>query len=306
LKKISAIICTHNGHKTLKTAIQSLINQTLPKTDYEILVVDNASTDKTIEIVREFESEKNLKYIFEPCLGLSYARNTGCSKAVGEYIAYLDDDAIACPEWLQRILDAFRTVPQAGAVGGKVDPIWEMKPPPWVDDLMKRFLSLLDWSDTPTILNDAQYLVGANISFPKDMLEKFSGFPTELGRKGKSLISNEEIELIKKIKNDGFVIFYDPEITVKHLIPSSRLSPIWFRKRFFTQGISDAILYMRIEKPSTLKKIKYSVRILIDILSKPRALLFASFPSLFPTSFAGCHQSIIMMGLLYGLFRTGN
>lgn len=87
-------ICTHNGAKVLQNAIQSLVQQTLSKKDYEILVVDN-----TREIVKQFETGENLRYIFEPNLGLSNARNTGWQNAGGEFVAYLDDDAIACTEW---------------------------------------------------------------------------------------------------------------------------------------------------------------------------------------------------------------
>jgi glycosyltransferase involved in cell wall biosynthesis len=305
-EKISAIICTHNGQKTLRTAIQSLINQTLPKSNYQILVVDNASTDNTREIVRGFNNEINLCYICEPKLGLSNARNAGWTKASGEYVAYLDDDAIACPQWLERILEAFRVVPQAGAVGGKVDPIWEMEPPAWVNDIMKRFLTVLDWSETPIVLNNSQYLVGANISFPRKTLEKFSGFPTDLGRKGKNLISNEEIELINSIKKNGQVVYYHPEIAVQHFVPSSRLNPSWFRKRWFTQGISDAIIYRRAEMPSIRKKFMYAIRIIKEIIKQPQDLVFASFPHVFPSTNENYHESITRLGFLYGLFKTSD
>ncbi len=301
--KISAIVCTHNGQKVLKKAIQSLVNQTLDKRDYEILVVDNASTDKTREIVKQFENEENLRYIFEPKIGLSHARNTAWQQAQGEFIAYLDDDAIACPKWLEQILDTFRTVPEAGAVGGKVVPIWEVDPPSWINDFMKRFLSVVNWSESPIVLDDYRYLVGANIAFPRKTLEKFSGFPTNLGRKGKSLISNEEIELINKIKNDGLIVFYHPEISVKHLVPASRLNSKWFRKRWFTQGISNAILYCRAKTPSNHEKRIYAIKLLRNILRKPQNLIFSSFPSKFPELVAKSHKSMVELGFLYGLFK---
>jgi len=306
MRDISVVICTHNGAKTINRAIQSLIKQSLPQNTFEILIIDNASTDNTEAVVRRLNDVKNLRYFFEPKLGLSNARNKGWMNAEGKYVAYLDDDAIAGPDWLERILNAFLSVPTAGAVGGKVDPVWEVAPPPWVNDLLKRFLSLLDWSETPVVLDDRQYLVGTNICFPRMILDKYSGFPADLGRKGKTLISNEEIELIKKIKKDNYAVYYDPRIRVEHIINSSRLKPNWFRRRFFSQGISDAILYQRTEHPSTIKKISYAIRILLYILTKPQKLFFASYPSLFPAALPGCHQHIIMLGFLYGLFRTEN
>jgi glycosyltransferase involved in cell wall biosynthesis len=301
--KITSIICTHNGQKVLDKALQSLTTQTLAKKDYEILVIDNASTDNTREIVSRFQDQPNLGYIYESKLGLSHARNTGWQKAKGDVIAYLDDDAIACSEWLELIVETFHSVPNAGAVGGRVEPIWEEPPPAWINDFMQRFLSVLDWSDTPIALDDNKYLVGANISFPRIILEKYSGFPTNLGRKGKNLISNEEIELINKIKGDGQSVFYHPEISVKHLVPAARMNPSWFRRRWFTQGVSDAILYCRANSPSKHEKRAYAIKLLKMIIKKPQHLFFAIFPSLFSDSVEESHKSLVRLGFIYGLFK---
>lgn len=306
MKVISAIICTHNGQKTINTAIQSLISQTLPKTDYEILVVDNVSNDNTRDIVKSYDGRKILRYLSEPTLGLSNARNKGWKEAASNYIAYLDDDAIACPEWLERILEAFRTVRQAGAVGGKVELIWEVDPPPWVNEIMMRFLSVLDWSTTPIILDDSQYLVGTNIAFPRALLEQFSGFSIDLGRKGTSLISNEETELIAMMKKGGHIVYYDPQILVRHFTPSSRLKPSWFIRRWFTQGISDAIVYKRTEKPSASEKLIYVKAKIKEIVKRPQDLVLASFPHLFTSRNLNCHEAIVNLGFLYGLLRTGD
>lgn len=302
---ISAIICTHNGQKVLRKAIQSLVDQTLDKKKYEIIVVDNASTDGSREITRQFETERNLRYFHEPKLGLSHARNTGWQQAEGEIIAYLDDDAVACPKWLERIVGVFADVPDAGVVGGRVEPIWEADPPPWINTFMQRFLSILDWSDIPITLGGEKYLVGANIAFPRKMLQEFSGFPTDLGRKGGNLISNEEIELIRMIKGKGRVVFYHPEISVKHLVPAARLNAKWFRKRWFAQGISDAVVYCRENVSAGREKRILALRLLKYILKKPHHLIIASFPSLFPhiMSNSDSYKSIVTLGYLYGLLK---
>ena len=130
--RISAIICTLNRAAYLEKAIQSLADQTLPEEQFEIIVVDNGSTDNTKTMVEGFKHLENLRYIYEPIMGLSQARNTGWQNAQGDYVAYLDDDAIACPEWLERIVQAFDTVePRPGSVGGKVIPVWEAERPAW-------------------------------------------------------------------------------------------------------------------------------------------------------------------------------
>ena len=155
--KISAVVCTHNRDKHLYSTIKSLVDQSIDKSIYEIIVVDNASTDNTMKVIKHFEGEKNFRFIQEPKLGLSYARNLGWKKAAGEFVAFIDDDAVASKGWLLRILAAFQSIPNLGAVGGKIEPIWEESPPPWLDDFMKRSLSLLDWSPAPMILDDKKY-----------------------------------------------------------------------------------------------------------------------------------------------------
>ena len=122
---ISAVICTYNRADCLARAIKSLVNQTLPKENYEILIVDNASTDSTKDIIRrEFSGVPNLSYFYEPVLGIARARNTGWNNAKGTYVCYLDDDAVASPEWLEKIIEVFRTTTlKIGCVGGRIDPV---------------------------------------------------------------------------------------------------------------------------------------------------------------------------------------
>ena len=93
--QISAVVCTHNRAAYLRKALQSLVDQTMAQELYEIIVVDNASTDGTKQVVSEYSGASNLRCLYEPVIGLSRARNTGWGNARGEYVAYLDDDAVA-------------------------------------------------------------------------------------------------------------------------------------------------------------------------------------------------------------------
>ncbi|MDJ0510476.1 MAG: glycosyltransferase [Crocosphaera sp.] len=240
---ISAVICTFNRAKYLRKAINSLVNQTLESDKYEILVVDNCSTDETKTIVTEdFSHISNLSYLYEPIQGLSQARNTGWKQAKGDYIAYLDDDAIAVPQWLEIILRTFETVePQPGAVGGKIEPIWETSRPPWLSDRLTLGLTVLDWSKEPHFLQKKQWLAGANIAYPKHILDKFHGFNTSLGRKKTNLLSCEEALLNNKLKSEGYQLYYHPDAMVSHHIPASRLTKDWHIKRQFWNGISGSV-----------------------------------------------------------------
>jgi glucosyl-dolichyl phosphate glucuronosyltransferase len=242
--RISAIICTHNRSAYLKSAIQSLAEQTLPKDRYEVIVVDNASTDDTKAVVESFAHLRNLRYIHEPVLGLSQARNTGWHDARGEYIAFLDDDAIACPEWLERIVGAFDTVkPTPGSVGGRVIPVWEAERPAWLPKDMEPALTIVDWAEKPIFLTESQqFLAGANVAYPRAILETVKGFSVNLGRKGTSLLSGEEYLIQRYLIRSGLGVYYDPLICVEHHIPAQRLTTRWLCRRYFWQGVTQQII----------------------------------------------------------------
>lgn len=299
--RISAIICTHNREKTLKNAIQSLIHQTLDASLYEIIVVDNASTDRTAEIAGEFSFVENFTYVYEPRLGLSYARNTGVDRASGRIVAFIDDDAIASTDWMEKILKAFSDIPCAGAVGGKVEPVWEVPPPPWLCDFMQFALSLLDWSEEPLELGTDQFLIGTNMAIPRDLLIRYGAFTPLLGRKGNNLISSEEIELIEKIRDSGRTIYYDPGILVQHFVPSARLKQSWFKKRWFAEGVSDATMYCLKNNPSKACMLKMAMKTLINVLKNPLGACIGILPITYKRKFKKAYRSIVNIGFLWGI-----
>jgi glycosyltransferase involved in cell wall biosynthesis len=242
--RISAIICTHNRAAYLIKAIQSLVSQTLPKEQYEIIVVDNGSIDETKAIVEGFENFGNQRYIYEPILGLSQARNTGWRNAKGQYVAFLDDDAIACPEWLERIIDAFETVePRPGSVGGKITLIWEAERPAWLSRHLEGTLGYLDWGNSPMFLSEGyQWLGGGNVAYPREVLKEVGGFSTSLQRKAGDLMSNAEVLLKRYLEGQGLGNYYDPGICVQHHVVAERLVKRWFYRRYYWQGISSTIM----------------------------------------------------------------
>lgn len=247
--RISAIVCTHNRAPLLRKGLVSLVQQTVAVEDYEIIVVDNASRDGTKEVtclVREMEKASNLRYLYEPRLGLSHARNRGMNEADGEIVAFIDDDAIAAPEWLEMIERAFEDVdPRPACVGGKVEPIWGIPKPDWFPQLLVGYLSVLDLGDEAHWCDTAkEHLVGCNIAFWKEALLGLGGFNPLLGRRGQSLRGNEEIELLRKMKQRGQGIYYEPKAVVHHFIPKERLTKKWMIRRFYDEGLSDSVLGM--------------------------------------------------------------
>ena len=242
--KISAIVCTFNRARFLDQAVESLADQSLDRRDYEILVVDNGSKDETRRLVEEkIAAIPNLRYLHEPRMGLSIARNLGVANATGDLIAFLDDDAIACPDWLNTILECFSVLhPSPGLVCGPVAPIWSAPRPSWLKDEFLGNWSVLDWSPTRRQLKEDEWVAGANFALPKDVLLSCGGFDESLGRRGRTLLSGEDTKLTEQIRSAGHQILFDPAMAVEHHIHANRLSKSWLYRRAFWGGVSKGIL----------------------------------------------------------------
>lgn len=253
---ISVVICTHNRAAWLSRSIESVLQQDMGPDEFEVIVVDNGSTDTTQSVVARYGDR--VRYMYEPAIGLSHARNTGWHFARAEVVALLDDDAVAEPGWLAALCSAFAARPAPACVGGRVDPIWEAPRPAWVSDQLALSLTIADWTDTPHAITDLtrEWLVGANFAVRRNVLEESGGFVTQLGRTGLHLLSGEEIHLQRRLLKEGQVCWYEPKARVRHLVPASRLQPGWFRRRYRAQGQSDAILWHLENEPTVVATIR--------------------------------------------------
>jgi glycosyltransferase involved in cell wall biosynthesis len=303
---ISVVICTHNRANYLLKAIRSVLDQTYPKNQYEIIVVDNASTDSTADKVRPFSEAGYLRYVHEPELGISFARNTGWRVAAGRYIAYLDDDAIAAPGWLSAIEKAFQLTPNAGAVGGRVDPIWEAKRPEWLEDDLVMSLGVIDWADKPKIIPDLrmEWLVTANMAVPAAVLAEIGGFETRLGRVGKTQVRGEDTFFQKQVIRRGYPCYYYPDMVVGHHVPASRLNKPWFRKRYYTQGIADALTQLVEEEPSGARRVSMALSMIFDLILSPGNILNIVLPAMNPGRFTKKCLALITLGHITGLLTA--
>jgi glucosyl-dolichyl phosphate glucuronosyltransferase len=231
--RISSIICTRNRAEYLSHAIRSLAEQDMPNDDYEIIVVDNGSTDATKQIAGRFMAEiSNLRYVYEEKPGLSNARNRGVEEAAASVVAFLDDDAIADRGWLTAILDAFNHEPQPVCVGGPVEPWWEIPRPGWFPESLvgchnRYYGAEARWCSYP-----AEQPIGCNMAFSKERLEQIGGFNARLEK------YNDETELISRLVKMGGGIFYQPRARVRHLVAKERLSLSWQIKRHYEEGKS--------------------------------------------------------------------
>jgi len=234
---ISAIICTHNREKYLGAAIDSLLAQDFP--DYEVIVVDNASSDRTREVAT---ARKEAKYVYEPITGLSVARNTGAKVSTGEILAYLDDDAVASPSWLFKLNEAYQKNAKLAIAGGKVTLIWPLGvvPPPWLSDDLAGNLGAYDLGNKVVYIDRPGLTPrGLNYSIRRSFLEEIGGFDVNLGRVGKKLLSNEELLMTELALKQGWQVAYLPEAIVAHNVAPERINPNWFLSRGWWQGISE-------------------------------------------------------------------
>ncbi|WP_193195254.1 glycosyltransferase [Nostoc sp. MG11] len=239
--QISAIICTHNRDMYLGAAIDSLLAQDFT-TDFEVVVVDNGSGDRTREVVEQRASDPRLKYIFEPTIGLSVARNIGAKVARGDILAYLDDDAVASPSWLQVLYLAYQDNSQLAIAGGKVTLLWPpgIQQPRWISPGLAGNLGAYDLGDSIIYIEQPGLTPrGLNYSIRRRFLEEIGGFDPQLGRVGKNLLSNEELQMTELALQRGWQVAYLPEALVAHNVAPERLQRSWFLNRGWWQGISE-------------------------------------------------------------------
>lgn len=254
---ISAIICTHNREQYLGAAIDSLLRQSF--SDYEIIVVDNASSDGTAAIVQsriqtqdqtqdQTQTESGtasprLRYLYEPTVGLSVARNTGARAAQAPILAYLDDDAEASEGWLSALLEVFENQPEVAIAGGKVTLIWppQTHPPQWLSDDLASSLGAYNLGEQPSFIQQPSLTPrGLNYAIRKAFLDQVGGFDPNLGRVGTNLLSNEEQQMTRLALDMGWQVMYVPRALAAHNVAPARMKPGWFLKRSWWQGISES------------------------------------------------------------------
>ncbi len=243
--KISVIICTYNRCESLKDTLESLLKQELGKGfdfDYEVVVVDNNSKDKTKEMVDSYIPifNSHLRYVFDSEQGLSHARNKGIMEAKGEIVSFIDDDVIVDKKWLLNIALCFKEY-NCDGVGGRINPLWLSKIPDWFSDRLNGKLGILDYGDKPfEIKSQEKEFYGGNFSCKKQLLIQNGLFDENLGRKGARLYAGEDSAMFNKLFNSGAKLMYQPKAVILHKILPSRLRKAYFIKMHFFSGYSYA------------------------------------------------------------------
>jgi glycosyltransferase involved in cell wall biosynthesis len=241
--RIAAAICTYERYDLLPGAIESALAQSLPAGAFQVVVVDNSPDPaRSAREAAAFGARENLVWHHEPRPGLSNARNVAARLAQAPLVAYLDDDARADPVWLERIADCFDHFGDGvQVVGGRIRPWWGAPRPEWLADELLGDITVVDLGPDRRLLNEGEWVAGANIAFRIAALEAAGWFDTSLGRTGggASLLSAEETALTDRIRALGGLVAYDPLAAVDHWVDPDRLTQRWFRRRAAWQAVSD-------------------------------------------------------------------
>ncbi len=306
MPQLSIVICTYNRAALLGKALHSLTTQTLSVTQFEIIVVDNNSHDDTEAVCATFAEqhpELSFRCVLETKQGLSHARNGGFAAAQAEYVTYLDDDAIAAPDFAEKIVGAFQTVqPTPLVVGGPIHPWYDHEPPRWfVDEFEMR-----SWGDTagfPQVKHIPYGFSGSNISFPKTLLARYGGFSAQFGMSGAQIKVGEESDLCYRIwQGEGSwpnrIFWYSPDIVVQHLATRKNTQIAYRLRRVRASGLANAAIERR--TPTLLLR---------TVLELGRDALFLPFRTLLGgghliTNFVKAAQKVsYRWGFLTGLLR---
>jgi len=236
--KITVILCTYNRCESLAKALNSAAAQTLPESvDWEVLVVDNNSSDRTREVAEAFSSRHpgRFRYLFEPRPGKSHALNSGIKEARGDILAFLDDDVTAEATWLQNLTAALHNGEWSGA-GGRIVPGWSRPVPHWLPDASyaRGPLVQFDMGNVACGLSEAPF--GTNMAFRREMFEKYGDFLVELGPRPGSEIRNEDSEFCDRLLAAGERLRYEPSAIVYHPVQENRIKRTYFLAWWFNKG----------------------------------------------------------------------
>lgn len=253
---VSVIIPTHNRSAQLDATVESLLAQRYPSDRFEIILVDNASTDDTSKVIARLVAlNPSVRRMKEPRRGAHFARNAGATVSVGEILYFTDDDMIADPDLLAKIVVPFSMDANIGAATGRVLPKWETEPPVWVlTHCRNQLLSLSDLGESLIVADNDPGVFSCHEAIRRDIFFKAGGFNPDTNA-GK-FVGDNETGLNIKVRNLGYRFAYVGESVTHHVIPASRMTQAYLNSRFADQGFCDSYTDYRKIHPSPLRLLK--------------------------------------------------
>ncbi len=238
--KVSVIICTYNREAYLPECLEHLKQQTASPSDFDIVLVNNNSSDSTEEICKDFQNQNpdlNVVYALESNPGLSYARNCGIATATGQVVCFIDDDGFAVPEYVETLINfsSDSNYNEYVAFGGKVIPRYNLgKDPKWLSSYLEGLVSKVDMGEEimPFV---KKYPVGCNMAFRSEFFVEHGGFNTDLHTR------SDEKFVFDKLKKAELKTLYVPKMKVEHFIDDYRLEHPFIKKLSKIVGQSEAL-----------------------------------------------------------------
>jgi glycosyltransferase involved in cell wall biosynthesis len=239
--RFTVAICTWNRADVLRRALAAHAAAAVPPgLGWELLVVDNGSTDHTRRVAEEFAGRLPLRYLVEPASGLSHARNAAVRAARGAYVAWVDDDVLVDPGWLAAYAAAAERWPGAAVFGGLIAPHFDAPPPAWLLralPVVGNVFALLDLGPAPRPLLGDVLPFGANYVV-RTAEQRRHAYAPHLGRVGANLGAGEETAVVEAILGEGGEGWYVPEARVAHLVPAERLTVPYLRRYYVENAAS--------------------------------------------------------------------
>lgn len=248
--RLSIVICTYNRVELLAECLESLTVQSLDDNLFEVIVVNNNSSDNTSEVAERFSSKfQHFRLIIEHQVGLSHARNRGFREAKSDWVAYIDDDAKAANNFVEEALNTIDNY-DFPFFGGNTLPWYKYEKPFWFKDKYVLYHSPRISKVIPLHGND--YCIGVLMVIKKSLLEEYNGFNVELGMRGDTVGYLEETELQDRIRKDGLTTGYNPNLINYHLVAEYKLKLDWFFVSAFALGRDKALGGVNSTHPANL------------------------------------------------------
>lgn len=244
---ITIAIPTYNGAKRFPDVLERLREQVISTSiNWEILVVDNNSTDDTAAIIQAYQSElPQLRYCFEPKQGAAFARKLAFQEARGTLIGFLDDDNLPAQNWVAAAYDFAQEHPLAGAYGSQIHGLFEVEPSESFQRLLP-FLAITERGSIPLRYEPRQRVLPPSAGL---VVRKQAWFdvPSQLtltGRTSSNMLTGEDLEMLAYIQRAGWEIWYNPAMEVEHKIPAWRLQKEYLIPFFRGVGLSRYVTRM--------------------------------------------------------------
>ena len=279
----TVIICTRDRHASLARTLGSLVTAAARVTDpWELLIVDNGSTDATPDTIAGFADRLPIRRVAQPVPGLSNARNAGVRESRGEFVLWTDDDVLVDENWLAAYFDAFRRHPDTAVFGGRSEPVYEEPVQEWFRANQRELQSLLAIRDEPAWVEITPTRVPYGLNYAiRGREQRAHRYDPELGVAPGRRRGGEEVALIRAILAAGGTGRWVWDATVFHLIPAARQRRAYIRQFYTANGYDFPIAGPRDGSLSSLKGAAIAARLLLrsgilSLAARPFSAAFAA------------------------------